>query len=77
MISKALATKLQKTFEECIVQVYSRGGYTPEQAQDCVLEVVNEFKPPVTVHSVKELIGTLQLVFLDKTPHQVVKELLK
>ena len=77
MISKTLETKLQKTFEECIVRVHSRGGYTPEQAQDCVLAIVKEFQSPITTQSIKELIGTLQLVFLDKTPHQVVKELLK
>ncbi len=77
MISKTLETKLQKTFEECIVRVHSRGGYTPEQAQDCVLTIVKEFQSPITTQSIKELIGTLQLVFLDKTPHQVVKELLK
>ena len=62
---KAVANKVQKTFEAAIRMVMIKEGKSFQEAQEIVLEVVSEFKKPnVTKSDLVDLVNTLHLVFL-------------
>jgi hypothetical protein len=62
---KAIAIKAQKTFEAAIRMVMIKEGLSLQEAQNIVLEVVNDFKTDkVTKNDLVDLINTLNYTFL-------------
>jgi hypothetical protein len=75
---KTITNKTQKTFEAAIRMVMIKEGKSFQEAQNIVLEVVNDFKKPnVTKSDLKELIACLEMTFLGKKPENVISNLLK
>ncbi len=62
---KTIAIKAQKTFEAAIRMVMIREGKSFQEAQNIVLEVVNDFKSDnVTKNDLVDLINTLHYTFI-------------
>lgn len=62
---KTIAIKAQKTFEAAIRMVMIREGKSFQEAQNIVLEVVNDFKSDnVTKYDLVDLINTLHYTFI-------------
>ena len=62
---KTIAIKAQKTFEAAIRMVMIREGVSFQEAQNIVLEVVNDFKSDnVTKNDLVDLINTLHYTFI-------------
>ena len=62
---KSVAIKAQKTFEAAIRMVMIREGKSFQEAQNIVLEVVNDFKSDnVTKNDLVDLINTLHYTFI-------------
>jgi len=62
---KTIANKTQKTFEAAIRMVMIREGKSFQEAQNIVLEVVNDFKSDnVTKNDLVDLINTLHYTFI-------------
>ena len=62
---KTVAIKAQKTFEAAIRMVMIREGKSFQEAQNIVLEVVNDFKSDnVTKNDLVDLINTLHYTFI-------------
>ncbi len=75
---KTITNKTQKTFEAAIRMVMIKEGKSFQEAQNIVLEVVNDFKKPnVTKDDLKELIMTLEVTFLGKSVESAVFNFLK
>jgi hypothetical protein len=75
---KAIVNKTQKTFEAAVRMVMIKEGKSFQEAQNIVLEVVNDFKKPnVTKDDLKELIIVLEMTFLEKKLEHVIYGFLK
>ena len=62
---KTVAIKAQKTFEAAIRMVMIKEGKSFQEAQNIVLEVVNDFKSDnVTKNDLVDLINTLHYTFI-------------
>ncbi len=62
---KTIAIKAQKTFEAAIRMVMIKEGKSFQEAQNIVLEVVNDFKSDnVTKNDLVDLINTLHYTFI-------------
>jgi len=71
---KAIVNKTQKTFEAAVRMVMIKEGKSFQEAQNIVLEVVNDFKKPnVTKDDLKELIIVLEMTFLEKKLPEVCR----
>ena len=64
---KTLANKLQSVFDQCIIRLMNSQNMSHKDAQNCVLEIVNEAKKPnMNAADLQELILILNMTFLQK-----------